>query len=134
MGVQRRLIVAVAALLAATLLAACGADDFKNEPRLAAPIELSARIGDDGVTVSPSKAGAGLVTFVISNQTQDPAKLVLSGPTDDSSPEIVPLGTGSLKTSLEQGDYTVTNGSDSRGTKLVIGPQRASSQNDVLLP
>lgn len=136
MGAQRRrLLGSVAALAIALSLAACGSEDFKNEPRPAAPIELAARIGSDGVTVSPQKAvGAGLATITISNQTNDPARLVLEGPTDDSSTEIIPQGTGSLQTSLKEGDYSVSDGNGSRTTKLVVGPERASSQNDLLLP
>ncbi len=51
-----------------------------NNPRPAAPISLSARIGDDGVTLGPTEVGAGLANITISNQTPDPARLVLEGP------------------------------------------------------
>jgi hypothetical protein len=134
MGVQRRLIVPLAAFAVALALAACGQDDFANNPRPSAPIELSARIGSDGVTVSPGAAGAGLATITISNQTADPARLVLEGPTDEASDQILAGGTGSIKVALEEGDYAVSDGQSPRQTKLVIGPERASSQNDLLLP
>jgi hypothetical protein len=135
MGAQRRrLIVSVATVAAALSLAACGSSDFKNNPRPAAPIELGARIGSDGVTIGPQKVGAGPATITISNQTSDPARLVLEGPSDDSSTEIVPQGTGSLQTTLKEGGYTVSDGNSGRQTKLVVGSERASSQNDLLLP
>jgi hypothetical protein len=125
-------------LVAAFALAACGEEDFENEPRPPAPIELTARIADEVVNVSPNSAGevgAGLATITISNQSQDPAVLVLEGPTDAESGEIVPGGTGDIKTTLEEGDYTVSaRDSSARDATLKVGPQRESSQNDLLLP
>lgn len=122
------------AVLAALGISACGEDDFKNDPRPSAPIELSAQIADDGVTVSPSEAGAGIANITISNQTGDPARLVLEGPTDQSSAEIVPNGTGAVKLTLKEGDYAVSDGNGGRNSKLTVGPERASSQNELLLP
>ncbi|MET0127002.1 MAG: hypothetical protein ABW249_00300 [Solirubrobacterales bacterium] len=134
MGVPRRLFVGLAALCSAATLAACGEEDFENSPRPPSPIELSARIGDDGVTVSPRDVGAGLATITISNQTPRAERLVLEGPTDEASDEIIAGGTGSLKIALEQGDYEVTDGGGARITELVVGPERESSQNELGLP
>ena len=40
-----------------------------------------------------------------------------------------------MKLNLEQGDYTVSaSDTSARETKLVVGPERKSSQNDLLLP
>ena len=126
------------ALVAVFALASCGEEDFENDPRPAAPIELTARIADDVVNISPnhaSQVGAGLATITISNQSQDPAVLVLEGPTDDESNEIVAGGTGDMKINLEEGDYTVSaQDSSAREAKLEVGPERATSQNDLLLP
>jgi hypothetical protein len=139
MGVRSRLIVTAAALGAAFAVGACGEDDFENEPRPASPIEVTALINDRKIKVSPSTAdavGAGLVNFTISNQSQDPAALVLEGPTDDASNPIQPGGVGSLKTELEEGDYVVSAGteSDANEGSLDVGPPRPSSQNDLLQP
>jgi hypothetical protein len=134
MGVQRRLFVGIAALLSAAGLAACGEEDFENNPRPPSPIELSARIGDDAVTISPAEVGAGLATITISNQTRDAAGVVLEGPTDEASDEIVAGGTGSLKLTLEEGDYDVTDDDGARTTQLIVGPERESSQNELGLP
>lgn len=128
-----------AALGAAFAVAACGKDDFPNDPRPASPIELTAVINDREIRVSPSTAesvGAGVVTFTISNQSQDPAALVLEGPTDQASNEIQPGGVGSIKVELEEGDYVVSAGesSDAREGSLGVGPPRESSQNDLLRP
>ena len=134
MGLQRRLIAVLAALAVAATLAACGEDDFENNPRPPAPISVTARIGDSGVTVGPSSVGAGLANIVISNQTADPARLVLEGPTDESSDEIIAGGTGSVKMTLEEGEYQVTNGEGTGVAQLTVGPERESSQNELLLP
>jgi hypothetical protein len=134
-----RLIVPVAALAVALALAACGEDDFENNPRPASPIELTALINDTKVKVSPSRpsaVGAGLVNVTISNQSADPAALVLEGPSDEASDEIAPGGTGSMKIALEEGDYVVSTGEGSslRESSLEVGPERESSQNELLLP
>ena len=137
MGVRRRLIAPAGALLAALSMVACGEEDFKNEPRPPVPIEIGARIGDDGVAVSPNskkEVGAGEATFTISNQTDDPARLVLEGPSDAASGEIVPQGTGALTVVLEEGHYAVTNDGEGHETRLAVGPKRRSSQNVLLLP
>jgi hypothetical protein len=132
------MIAPVAACLAALVLTACGSESFENNPRPPAPIALSARISDQEVSLSPNTAkavGAGLATITISNQTNDPTKLLLEGPTDQSSSEIVAQGTGDMKLNLEQGDYKVSAAdSSARETRLSVGPERPSSQNDLLLP
>ncbi len=128
----------LAALAATTALSlsACGSDDFENEPRPPIPIELTAAIDDRRVSVSPSELGAGTVVITISNQTADPTSLVLEGPTDAESGEIVPGGTGSIKTTLEEGEYEAAAGveSDIKATSVTVGPERESSKDDLLQP
>jgi hypothetical protein len=129
------MIAPIAATVAALAVSACGSEDFENNPRPPAPIELSARIGDREVSVSPSAVGAGLANITISNQTDDPTALLLEGPSDKESPDIVPQGTGAMKIDLEQGDFVVSaKDSNARETELEVGPERASSQNELLLP
>ncbi len=128
-----------AAIAATIAIAGCGEDDFVNAPRPASPIEISARIGDRDVSVSPRTAdavGAGVANITISNQSSDPAKLVLEGPTDDASDEIPAGGLGSMTVTLDQGDYTASAGedSDARETTLIVGRERESSENDLLQP
>lgn len=114
----------------------CGGDDFANDPRPASPIELTAAIDKDNVSVAPGELGAGTVTLTISNQTDEATKLVLDGPTQASSGDIPPLGTGSIKTTLEEGDYEATAGAEIgiKPAKITVGPARETSQNDLLLP
>jgi hypothetical protein len=135
---SRRARFGVAATLSVGLLGAagCGEDDFENEPRPPAPIEITAAIDDRSVNVSPGSFGAGLVTITISNQTDEPTRLLLEGPTDAESTDIVPGGTGSIKTALEEGEYEASADSDLgiRSQSVKVGPERESSQNDLLLP
>lgn len=140
MSLRRRVSATTAAFAAVLGVGGCGGeDDFENKPRPAAPIEIGARVNDEEVSISPSKppfVGAGLATITIANQSRDPVALTLEGPTDAASEPIPPGGTGSMKTALAEGEYEVTGGEESgaREDLLVVGPERASSQNQVLLP
>lgn len=136
MSVRSRLILPFGALAAALSLASCGEDDFANEPRPSAPVQLTARIGDDEVTVSPQEVGAGIAAITISNQSKDPASLVLEGPTDESSEEILPNNVATIKIVLDEGEYTATagDGNEQREDVLSVGSERASSSNELLLP
>jgi hypothetical protein len=124
----------------ALVLAACGEDDFANEPRPPAPISVTAKVDSKRVVVSPKSFGAGLVDFTVSNQSDDPVRLTLVGPAPDAnatSAEIPPDGgVGDLKAELVEGDYEVSAGdrSSARPASLTVGPERESSQNDLLLP
>jgi hypothetical protein len=132
----RRSLGVTAALAATFVLAACGEEDFENEPRPPAPIALSALISDGQVVVSPSDVGAGLATITVSNQSADPATLTLAGPNDISTGQIQPGNTASVKGDLREGEYEISAGDESaaRGGTLTVGPERPSSQNDLLLP
>ena len=75
--------------------------------------------------------------ITISNQSEEPTELVLTGPTDESSGPIPPSGTGSIKAALEEGDYEASTGSaesDIKPARITVGPPGESSQNDLLLP
>ena len=129
---------AVAALLAASV-AACGEEDFANQPRPATPVEVTAAVNDKKVVVSPRKLGAGLANFTVSNQSPAPVRLTLVGPGPQGnaeSGEVPPGGVGNLKTELTEGDYEVTAGSHARvqPAQLSVGPPRKSSKNELLPP
>jgi hypothetical protein len=139
MRVRRRLVVPVVALVAGVGISACGDDDFANQPRPPSPVSIAAVITDTEISVSPRAAGAigaGLATFTIANQSSEPGALVLEGPTDAASPEVLPGNTDRLKAELLEGEYVVSAGEDSNvaETTLTIGPRRPSAQNELLLP
>ena len=124
------------AVLAAGGVAGCGAEDHPNDPRPPAPIEVTAKVDDEKVDVQPAKFGAGLVVMTISNQSGDPVEIGVEGPTGGTGPTIAPGQPGNFKFNFEQGEYIVSAGEESRARDalLEVGPERASSQNDLLLP
>jgi hypothetical protein len=129
--------------LLAALFAGCGGeDDFANEPRPPSPIVVTASIGEDAVSVSPTSFGAGPVNLIVTNQTGASQRLTLetedvsegAGITQGTGP-INPRDTASLKADLEEGTYTVAVGSESlESATLEVGPPRESAQNELLQP
>jgi hypothetical protein len=121
-------------------VAGCGGDDdFANDPRPPAPILVTAKIDDKKVVVSPKDFGAGLVTFAISNQSDDPVSLTLVGPAPEAnqaSTEIPPAGVDEFKADMVEGDYEVNGGerSGAKPAQISVGPERESSSGELLLP
>jgi hypothetical protein len=131
----RLAVLAVPATLAAVLVAGCGAKDFPNNPRPPAPIEVSARVDSQRVQISPNKFGAGLVNFTVANLSGSPVRFNVSGPTNGSTVEIQPGAPDYLKMKLEEGTYRATaSKAKIRPATIKVGPERKSSQNDLLLP
>ena len=122
-------------VLAVAGVAGCGSEDFPNDPRPAATVQLSAKIGNDKVVLAPSKTGAGLAVITVSNQSSDDVQLDFSGPSKGATSEIAAGGVGTVQLDLQQGDYTVAPSVSSIGSgKLTVGPDRPTAQNDLLLP
>ena len=128
--------------LAAMTAAGCGGESkFQNKPRPPAPVQLTGVITDKGVTISPNRVGEGPVILLISNQTQQAHTITLDGQnTTDTVGPINPLDTAKLQQTVEQGDYQVKAGSSKaapkelKAGKIVVGPPRKSSSNQVNLP
>ncbi len=142
---QKRLRFAAVSLGAAALASGCGAEeeDYRNERRPPAPIVVSASIGEDRVSVSPRRFGAGPVTLIVTNQTESAQELVLetdeiggSGPgIEQETGPISPGDTASLKADLRQGTYRVgVNGRGITEAALDVGEPRESAQNQLLQP
>ncbi len=122
-------------VLAAVAASGCGSEDFPNEPRPAAEVELSARIDDSRVVVTPKKVGAGIATITISNQSSDDVSLNFNGPSDRKTAPIGAGGVTAFKLDLAQGDYQVEPDVTSIATgTLNVGAPRPTAQNDLLLP
>lgn len=129
------------ALAALPALAACGDEDFANNPRPPAPVGLTGVIQDEKLTLSPAKVGAGQVTITISNQTGGPKTITLEG--ESTTETVGPVGsldTADLTRTLEPGSYEVRAGSARAVRKeitpatLSIGKERTSSSGELLLP
>jgi hypothetical protein len=127
---------AAAGLLAASVLAVgCGSEDFPNEPRPPAPVELSAKVDDRKVTVVPDEVGAGLATFTISNQSRDDVELAFEGPSGIRSDEIPAGGVDAVQLELETGEYVIEASVPTISPgEMTVGPERPSAQNELELP
>jgi len=139
---RRALLVAggVALILGA---AGCGEEDFANEERPPAAVELSAVIRDEGVAISPSREGAGQVLITFANQTDRAHTITLEGEdVIERTAPIQPQGTATIQKTLRPGTYEVRAGSSRavdiedqiRPATLTIGQERTSSNTDLLLP
>lgn len=137
---RRRTALLAAGAAVALIAAGCGAEEFPNDPRPAAPVELTAAVSPKKVLVAPTTTGgapvgAGLATVTISNQTGDPVALTFSGATDETTDPVVPEGVLTYQIELVEGPYTVSADNSAIGAAdFVVGPERASAQNDLLLP
>lgn len=140
--------VALAGACGLTLAAGCDSDDFENEPRPPAPIEVTAKVDNERVKISPGDltdyecpdggkgCGAGLANITIANISDDTVSLTFEGPTSDTTRPIPPDGVLDFKIALEEGTYEVTAGAESsaKPDEITVGPERASAQNELLLP
>ena len=139
---RTRTAVLLAGTAGALFVAGCGSDDdFKNDPRPPAPVQLGGVITESKVSVEPSKIGAGPVVLIVSNQTEQSHSVTLEGPSgSEEVGPINPLDTGRIQHNLEQGTYEIKAGTEQAvdeeivAAKLTVGPPRPSSSNDVLLP
>jgi hypothetical protein len=130
-------------MLAAIALAGCGGgSDYANDPRPPAPINVSASISPDKVTVSPSAFGAGPVTLLIANLTDESQRLTVETQAlsqkagiRQRSAIINPQGTGTLKVDVPEGTYVVSVERDGiRAATVKVGAKRPSSQDQLLQP
>ena len=151
---------AIGSLAFALVVAGCGKQEHANDPRPGVPTEITVSISQKQVSVQPSKVGvAGKnqqplsqnegqknptissntpldVVFTIANLTDVDTHLEIQGPKDGTSNLIVGSGTGQYSVSLPTGDYLVSAGDipGAVAAHLSVGPNRTSSQNDLLLP
>jgi hypothetical protein len=139
-------------LIAGVTLAGCGGGKtFANDPRPAAPVDLTVYISNSRVSVSPQSVGAGPVVFIVTNQSAKAQSLAIrsKGQSDHSiaaTGPINPQGTAQVTVNFKPGDYTVatTTGGATEAARasaspihaatLHIGAARASASNDLLQP
>lgn len=125
----------VSAAVLGVVVAGCGAADFPNNPRPPTPIEVSARVDSQRVQVAPDRFGAGLVNFTVANLSSAPITFNVSGPTNGSTTEIQPGAPDYLRLDMKEGTYQVTaSKSKIKPATIRVGPERKSSQNNLLEP
>jgi hypothetical protein len=147
--------------VAALFGAGCGAEEHVNDPRPQPPTRVSVAISDGAVTVQPPRIAIGPeptqqipqnqhagqptvrsdaplnIVFVAANLTDVDSHLEVRGNGEDLSSEPLYANANiTLQAILPTGVYQVS-AADIPGAepaKLVVGPRRTSSENDVLLP
>lgn len=135
-----RLIATALMVICALPLASCGRqEDFANKPRPPAPINVSAYVSSDGISVSPEAFGGGPVVITVANQSESSQDITLEGdgPSDlaQSTGPINPGGTGQIKVLVEEGTYTLrTVGAGIEPATVSVGARRESAQDRVLQP
>jgi hypothetical protein len=145
----------------ALAVAGCGAEEHVNDPRPQPPTRVSVSISDDAVTVQPPRIAIGPeptqqipqnkhagqppvrsdapldVVLVAANLTDVDSRLEVRGRRASASSEpLIANGAVTLQAALPTGIYTVSAANVRGATpgRLVVGPYRSSSENDVLLP
>ena len=125
-------------------VAGCGGDgNYANNPRPPAPINVTAAITNQRVSVSPHRFGAGPIVLVISNQSSSAQEVTFE--TDElggsepgrkfNTTPINPRGTATLKVEVRQGDWKLhTSDGGIRAAAVSVGKKRKSAQNDLLQP
>lgn len=155
-----RIAVTAAFAGAALTAAGCGAESQPNEPRPQVSARVSVSVNEKRVLVQPRRIAFGPernqqlpqnrnheqppidtdapldVILVTANQTGRDIQLELRGPTSASSETIYARGPGTVQLALPTGTYVIAAAGmpTARPGKLIVGPYRASSENDVLLP
>ena len=152
----------MACLIGALVLAAagCGAQSHPNGPRPQVATRISVTVTPKEVIVDPGRIGFGpaktqqipqnqnhaqpaiksdkpLNTVIVAaNQTGDEIRLALRGPSDEESNPIAGTSAGTMQSGLPTGTYVISAAGlpSARPGKLIVGPYRASSENDILLP
>ena len=145
----------------ALLGAGCGAEESVNDPRPQPPTRVSVAISDDAITVQPPRIAIGPeptqqipqnqhagqpsvrsnaplnVVFVAANLTDVDSHLEVRGNGKDfNSQPLVANANVTLQAILPTGVYRVSASGipGAESAKLVVGPRRTSSENDLLLP
>jgi len=127
------------AVACAALLVGCGGGaHFTNFHRPPTPINLTAYVDDQSVSVSPASFGAGPVTLLATNaagQTETLTVVRLStekavattGPINPGTPEQVTVD-------LAPGQYTIVASGSVASAELYVGKSRPSADNTLLQP
>jgi len=136
--------------MTALVVSACGSagGQSPSASRPANPVNLTVYVNDSRVSVSPTRVGAGPITFIVTNQASHAESLAISmdGSTLASTAPLNPQGTTQVSVNFRPGHYTIATGdqgkndaelskqSSIRPASIHIGRERESSDNSVLQP
>lgn len=142
-NVSQRLLVTALALVAAAPLAGCGdkRERRSNLDRPALPIVVGAIVTKDTIRVSPDSIGAGEIDLVVTNRSTKARSITLEsidgGGTSAVALETTPISAGEnsrAQANLEPGTYELRAGDDIEPAVIRVGPDRPSSQDELLTP
>lgn len=143
---RMRMLGALSAMaIVAVTAAGCGSTaGYDNASRPPAPINVSVALTDSRVQLSPARVGGGPIVLLVSNHGSKSRDVTLSAPegaasscveADASSGPINPRGVARLPLDLVEGECVVgVQDGALRPSRLTVGPQRRSAQEDVLQP
>jgi hypothetical protein len=133
----------LATAVAAGVAGCGGGEDYANRPRPATPINVTAAITDERVSVSPRTFGAGPIVMIVSNQTSERQTVTLEteelggsqpGLRKSTNP-IGPRTTATLKVDVREGTYAVsTRAGGIEPATVKVGKARKSAQDELLQP
>lgn len=127
-------------------VAGCGGSGggYANAARPPDPISVSIYLTDSRIAVSPSRVGGGPVVLLIANESTRSRNVTLTAPAgearscvaaDTSTGPINPQDTARVKLALVQGTCAVGDDAGALApAQLVVGPERASAQQELLQP
>jgi hypothetical protein len=128
------------ALLTAMLLvlAGCGSSHRANTDRPPPAVNVTAAIHPGSVELSPKRIGGGPMVLFVANLSRRPQRLTLEtgtrGPGIRRTTKLIAVqGTAQLSVDVTRGVYVVSV-RHWPAARLRVGPQRPSSQNDLLQP
>jgi hypothetical protein len=134
----------IALVVLAGLCAGCGGSaSYANADRPPAPISISIAVTDQRVAISPNRVGAGPVQLLIANESGRSSDVRLTAAGDGrscvadgaSSGPINPQDAARISLGLREGMCEVSVADAAIApAKLIVGPQRASAQQDLLQP
>jgi hypothetical protein len=127
------------------IVAGCGSTHgYANANRPPAPLNVAVNLTDQRISISPARIGAGPVVLLIANESTASHDLTLTPPSgsnnscvasEASSGPINPQGVARVQVNVVEGDCVL--GVEDGGlppTRLKVGPERTSSQDDLLQP
>jgi hypothetical protein len=131
-----RALTLIALVAAALAIVGCGGSGRGKAERPPVTLTIAVQIGEDEVTSSPQKFGAGPITMIASNQTPAAQELTIDGPRVNRTVPVDPQDTATLKVALQPGEYTLETKTSQQipPYALQVGAERASAQNRLLLP
>lgn len=133
---------ALVALGCVAVAAGCGSSSDANKNRPPAPITVTANVSNARVIIDPVAIGAGPIVLIVTNQSDASQEITLESEPSASTPGLTettgpinPTDTGQIQVNAPTGRYRLGVGDDAIvPATLVVGPERETSQNQLLLP